>query len=341
MTVEQEQQKSKSLALLIPTLNLGPNGVPLVIGALDAPAKIAGVVVFQANYDCKGDYITIDYKAQADVHWTKRTGDRNNRYFGQYIFDECQLTMDLSSSKPGMVLAGEYACAFEFPIHPRKMPSSSIGKNGSVTYKVRATLHRGFPSTNIVQEQIVWVMNSRLPPPDKLLLESPVNMKQFKAKFLDKVPYVCTIPSDVLFLGQQVPITIKVQATEHRVQVVRAVIQLREYTTLIIKSDRKHDSKDILNIELNDGWPQAEAHQSWKRSIVVPFPGAPQLTPTLKSSIIEKSHKLKLIMAVKMDSNGTKELKVEMPVIITCPRPPGEPYPMFDLARYLDAVSSI
>ncbi|KAG0262199.1 hypothetical protein BG011_000250 [Mortierella polycephala] len=249
--------------------------------------------------------------------------------------------MDLSSSKPGTVLAGEYACTFEFPIHPQKMPSSSIGTHGSVTYKVRATLHRGFPSTNVVREQIVWVMNSRLPPPGKLLLDSPVNMKQLNAKFLDKVPYICVIPSDVLFLGQQVPITIKVQATEHRVQVVRATIQLREYTTLIIESDRKHDSKGILNIELNDGWPLTEAHQSWKRSIVVPFPGAPQLTPTLKSTIIEKSHKLRLIMTVKMDSNSTNEHKVEIPIIITGPRPPGEPYPMFDLARYLDAVSFI
>ncbi|KAF9983240.1 hypothetical protein BGZ75_005301 [Mortierella antarctica] len=336
-----QEVKSKALVLSIPTLGKGPGGMPLFVGACDAPTKIAGTVKFFSNYNCKGDTIRIRYKAKAKVAWSKRSGNKTTHYRGELLFDEADQEMALPMAKEGVVLAGRYECPFEFPVDPSVMPCSSRGTYGSVTYTVVATLVRGFPSTNVVREQTVWVLNSCLPRPQRPLPDAPMSATRFNGTFANNVPYICAIPSKVLYLGQQVPITLKVLPHQFPVQVASAVIKLKQYTTLSVKTGRKIDSKDILNIIVNDGWPMARARESWKRTVVVPLPGAPELTPTVNTAILEKSHKLKLIMQVRVGNSGSREMRVEMPVIITGPRPAGEPYPSFDLSQYLSCVESI
>ena len=227
------------------------------------------------------------------------------------MFDERSFQVKLTHPKVGTVTAGNYASKFEIPIHPNT-PCSSKGTYGWMTYKIRAILVRSFPSINVVHEQKIWVMTSLLPQPQRPLSETPVTMSRFNGTFLNRVPYICVIPSEVLFLGQQVPVTFKCSGVSNtHLQVVSATIKLKQYTTLTVKTGRKIDSKDILNSRVDDGWPHAVNGQGWQRTVVVSMPGAPQLTPTVISPLIEKTHKLKLILQVSSPNAGTRELRVE------------------------------
>ncbi|KAF9354403.1 hypothetical protein BGX26_007774 [Mortierella sp. AD094] len=338
----QKQENSKELKLSIPTPGKGPGGVPLVVGAFDAPGMIKGAVSFECNYDCKGSDIIIRYTALAEVRWTTRSNNKTTHYRGRHLYDEKILQMALPHPQEGKVSAGKYLCPFNFPVDAMNIPSSFVGTYAWMTYKVQATLVRKFPSVNLVREQIVWVLSSALPRPERPLVDTPTQMTRYNGVLMKIVPYICVIPSNVIYLGQQVPITIKILPAESPVQVVSGVVKLKQYTTLNVKGGEKSDKKDLLNITLKDGWPQAEARQSWQRTIVVPFPGAPQATPSISSSMVTKSHKLKLILDAKIGKNGHKsQLRVEMPVKITGPRPAGEPYPSFDLHRYLACADKI
>ncbi|KAF9168899.1 hypothetical protein BGX21_011069 [Mortierella sp. AD011] len=207
--------------------------------------------------------------------------------------------------------------------------------------KVRWSI-RKFPSVNLVREQVVWVLNSALPRPERPLIDTPTQMTRYNGVLMKTVPYICIIPSNVIYLGQQVPITIKISPAESAVQVLTGVIKLKQYTTLNVRGGEKSSKKELLNVALKNGWPQAEAGNSWQRTIVVPVPGFPQVTPSISSPMITKSHILKLILDARIGMNGHRsELRVEMPVTITGPRPVGEPYPSFDLHRYLDYVDKI
>ncbi|KAG0331318.1 hypothetical protein BG005_005837, partial [Podila minutissima] len=62
--------KEKTLTIQINSMGTGPNGVPLLFGAPNQPAVISGNVLFENNYEAKGDDITIEYSAIAAVHWT-------------------------------------------------------------------------------------------------------------------------------------------------------------------------------------------------------------------------------------------------------------------------------
>lgn len=227
------------------------------------------------------------------------------------MFDERSFQVKLTHPKVGTVSAGNYASQFEIPIHP-ETPCSSKGTYGWMTYKIKAIMVRSFPSTNVVFEQKIWVMTSLLPRPQRPLSETPVTMSRFNGTFLNRIPYVCVIPSEVLFLGQQVPLTFKCSGVSNtHLQVVSAVVKLKQYTTLTVKTGRKIDSKDIVNSRVDDGWPHATNGEGWQRTVVVTMPGAPQLTPTVISPMIEKTHKLKLIMQVSSPNAGTRELRVE------------------------------
>ncbi|KAF8934991.1 hypothetical protein BGZ58_005311 [Dissophora ornata] len=334
--------KSKALTLSIPTPGKGPNNVPLFIGAVDAPARIKGMVNFNCNYDCKGNDIYINYIAVAEAKWSRRSGNRTYTYRGRQVFNEQNLRMALPHPSTGTVQAGQYAYSFDFPVDAKTTPSSFKGLYSWMTYRVRVTLVRSFPSLNVVREQTVWVLNSLIPRPERPLADTPVSMTQFSGVLMKTVPYICVIPSVLLYLGQQVPVTIKVQAASSPIFVQSAVIKLKQYSTLRVRSGTKTGKKELLNVPLDGGWPQAEVHKAWQRTVIVTLPGAPQLTPTVASTMITKVHKLKLIMQVRMGQHGQREeLRIEMPVVITGPRPPGEPYPSFDMPRYLASVNTI
>ncbi|KAG0347453.1 hypothetical protein BG004_007693 [Podila humilis] len=345
--------KEKSLTFHINSMGTGPKGAPLLYGTQDAPAVISGNVVFSNNYEAKGDDITIKYSAMAEVHWTTKSTQTSysngksttktvtHHHRAENVFDKQSFQMSLNHPKPGKIAEGKYNAPVNITINP-SFPSSSRGDHGWMRYKIKATLHRKFPSLNVVQECDIWVLNSCLPKPQ---LGLPMTMSRFNGVFNKLVPYVCVIPSEVLHLGQQVPITFKAFPTTDnsgaQLTVVSAIIKLKEYTNLKTVSRTKDESGDVMNITMNDGWPAVTPGQPWQRTIVVPLPSSPELTPTTTAECYVKTHKLKLIMQVRIGKGSKKELRVEMPVVITAPRPPGEAIPSFDLHRYLSCLNSV
>lgn len=220
--------------------------------------------------------------------------------------------MVLPHPKPGVVKAGEYACSFDFPVDAQSMPSSFKGTYAWMTYRVRAILVRKFPSTNVVRDQTVWILNTILPPPERPLVDGPVPMTRYSGNLKNLVDWICVIPSNILYLSQQVPITIKILPSSVPVHVASAVIKLKQYTNLVVRSGSKSDTKELFAVSLKDGWPEPEINKSWQRTIVVSLPGSPQVTPTMKTPMISKIHNLKLIMQVKLGSRNEKhELRIE------------------------------
>ncbi|KAF9401516.1 hypothetical protein BGZ94_005194 [Podila epigama] len=139
-------------------------------------------------------------------------------------------------------------------------------------------------------------------------------MSRFNGTFNKVVPYVCVIPSDILHLAQQVPITFKALPTLNNgpsLQIVSAIVKLKQYTSLTAGRETKYDSKDVMNIFMNDGWPVAVQGQPWKRTIVVPLPTAPKVSPTTNAGCYVKTHRLKLIMQARIGNGSAKELRIE------------------------------
>ncbi|KAG0324383.1 hypothetical protein BGZ99_001899 [Dissophora globulifera] len=335
------EKKQKSLELSIPSALKGPNDLPLFIGTVDSKTAISGVVSFKCNYDCKGGDISILFTATAWTQWSTMVGRRVVEHDGRKTYAHEPLKMTLPHAKDGVIKAGEYSLPFQFPIDATTMPSSFKDPFSWMTYKVDVTLTRKFPSADITREQVVWVTHSLLPPPLPTLPDAPVARTIFQGILADTVHYICAIPSERLYMGQSVPVTIKIMPSEFPVLVDTAVIKLKQYSTLWVKGVDKSSKQLVLKMPLDDGWPFADP-KGWQRTAIVTMPVAPGITPSLKSPMITKFHTLKLIMQVKMGpKREKKELRVEMPVYITGPRPPGDPYPSFDFNHYMENIKFI
>ncbi|KAI8599839.1 hypothetical protein EDD21DRAFT_405717 [Dissophora ornata] len=248
-------RKLKSLEIEIPSYELSPNGAPVIYSCVDMPATVHGRVIFEANYECKGHDIVIEYSAMALARWQENRGQSSVACSGVTRFDRKSFLMKLrhdptlphipstqaltvvennaeaypsstSSVPPGAsrrerivaavknprtnVLPERYVGEFAITINP-KHPSSCKVYYGHVTYLIRATLHRAFPSRNIVREQKLWVFNTSLPKPTAgIPIDYPTSWQKYSGFFEGKMPYTCILPPSPIYPGQSVPVLIKI-----------------------------------------------------------------------------------------------------------------------------------
>ncbi|KAG0003054.1 hypothetical protein BGZ65_002087 [Modicella reniformis] len=141
-------------------------------------------------------------------------------------------------------------------------------------------------------------------------------------------------------LGQPVPLTIRfdpfLSSSGHFGQeliVVSATIKLKQYTRLWHRWDVKTETKELLALPVNDGWQQSA--NGMQRTILVDIPHAPRLSCTTYTRPVQKKHVLKLIMRVRTSTMQPwpRELRVEMEVNVTGPRPPNDA-PLEELPPY-------
>ena len=217
---------------------------------------------------------------------------------------------------------------FQIELEPN-LPPTLEGKHGWFHYRFKAHLARDFPRRDMAIKQCVWVYSSSLAEGQILRMGSRV----YKTLWQDILPVTCTLPSDLLYQGQVVPLKVQVGAfidsSPFRGQTLiidSAMVKMKQYTVLmeprkLYTSKRKHKKTVfILPVMNNPGneaevWNPSQSNQGFERTIMVELPGARQLAADLESKALNKSHCLKLIMMVRpsgsTDPKDAKELRVE------------------------------
>lgn len=176
-------------------------------------------------------------------------------------------------------------------------------------------------------KKLVWVYSSTLPDPRTAVQPSP---KVYSQVWNDVLPFSCSIPSDVLYQGQSLPIKVDFEPflddsilRGQELIVVSAVIKLKQYTTLIEKkkllTSKRTQKKSVITLPVNDGW--ALSSQGFSRTLNVDIPDARALAATLESEALCKRHTLKLIMMIRtntMTEKEAKELRMESKCLLYC-----------------------
>ncbi|KAF9331097.1 hypothetical protein BG006_006013 [Podila minutissima] len=325
-----DKDSEKSIAVHFHNQQLGPDGQPLYFHTPEAPAVIKGYVEFRAAKDTNGDDIVFNFQARAESKWTEQHGKATITFHGLQIMQEQTWDIKLNHKKPKTIAAGVTRYEFEVELQPG-LPASLEGKYGWFHYRFAAKLHRGFPHRNMAAKKLVWVYSSTLPDPRTLAVQPPP--KVYKQVWNDVLPFSCSIPSDVLYQGQNLPIKVDFGPflddsilRGQELIVVSAVIKLKQYTTLIEKkkllTSKRNRKKAVITLPVNDGWELSS--QGFSRTLHVDIPDARTLAATLESDALRKRHTLKLIMMIRTNTTTekeAKELRMEMDVQVTAPRP--------------------
>lgn len=172
-------------------------------------------------------------------------------------------------------------------------------------------MQRDFPFRNMAAKQLVWVYSSSIREQ-----EVPVP-KVYKEVWDDVLPVTCTLPSDTLYQGQIVPLTIRIDPflensiyKDQELTIMSALVKMKQYTTLReprMLDKKMREKKVVFELPVMEGWPVTS--QGFERTVMVELPGARQLAASIETVPVTKTHILKLIMMVRAGSMEEKEVK--------------------------------
>ncbi|KAF9959139.1 hypothetical protein BGZ72_010268 [Mortierella alpina] len=311
------------------TGTIGPRELPLVYGNQDAITLLHATVSFESNHDCKAKAIEIMFKAAVKTGFFSKD-EASRKHEGEQIFYSKQWTLDVERPKPGYISKGNYARQCSVVLDP-SLPSSSESPYGSMKYIFEARLKGakgiGIARTDHVVTQEVWVLNSCLPPLDTLpLVADPLKAEE---QWENVLRYSFSVPSNVLYLGQVVPVTLQLDpfmtasAYEGEEAVVSsASFTLREtklFRAMFVRDTHRTQVK-LLHIPVNAGWPQSV--DGWARTIHITLPSSPAMSTDLRSKYLDITHTLEVVVEFKTGTmNKPEKLRALFDIQITAPRP--------------------
>ncbi|KAF9438006.1 hypothetical protein BGZ76_010210 [Entomortierella beljakovae] len=289
-----EKDNSKSISLHFQSPQFGPDSQPLYFSTPESPAE----------------------------HY----GEAHVRFHSIVNLQGKSWEVKLTRSDPKTISPG--VTRYDFTVNlDSELPPSVHGQRGWFHYRFKACIRRDFPRRDMAVKQLVWVYSS------SIRANEVPQPKVYRQVFNDMMPFSCTLPSEVLYQGQSVPLTVQFDPFRsgsplcgEKLIIMSAHVKMKQYTRLFDKKflkKRRNEKKVVfvLPVAVND-WPQTD--QGFTKTIMVDLPGARKLAASLDTEPVTKSHCLKLIMMVRtssMSEKEAKEVRMEMDVRITSPRP--------------------
>ncbi|KAG0369322.1 hypothetical protein BC939DRAFT_507024 [Gamsiella multidivaricata] len=326
------KDSDKSISLHFDTPELGPEGQPLYYSTPETPAVIRGHVEFRTVKPTNGGDIAVTFEARSEAEWTENHGESVASYHAISRLQEKSWDVKLNRIDAKTISPGVTRYNFEVQLDS-ELPPSIEGKRGWFHYRFKAHIRRDFPRRDMAVKQLVWVYSS------SIRANEQIQPKVYSSILNDIVPFTCTLPSNVLYQGQIVPLTVLFEPFRensiHKGQeliVVGAAVKLKQYTTLAerrklknksLGTSRKKEKKVVIHLPVAaEEWPQTS--QGFTKTIMVEPPGARQLAASIETEPLIKTYCLKLIMKVRtnlMSDKEAKEVRMEMNIKITSPRP--------------------
>ncbi|KAF9175231.1 hypothetical protein BGX21_005857 [Mortierella sp. AD011] len=321
-----DKDNDKSISIHFHSPELGPDSQPLYYSTPESPAIVTGHVEFRSVKPTNGSDITLTFEARSECKWTEQHGKSSVHFHYIVPLQEKSWDIKLNRSNPKTISPGVVRYDFSVQLDP-ELPPSIEGRRGWFHYRFKALICRDFPRRNMAVKQLIWVYSSSI-----RVNEQP-QPKIYRQVFNDMMPFSCTLPSDVLYQDQIVPLTVQFDPFRdssilrgQQLIVMSAIVKLKQYTTLCDKKFLGKTRKEkkvvfILPVSVED-WPHTE--QGFTKTIMVDLPDARKLAASIETVPLTKTHCLKLIMMVRTSATTekeAKEIRMEMDVKITSPRP--------------------
>ncbi|KAG0341824.1 hypothetical protein BG000_007879 [Podila horticola] len=301
----------------------GPREAIIFYGQPDRPTVVRCTVRFTTNYECKGDCIELCFTGRAVSSWSEGEDSRS----GRDVFHRQVWELPVKHPRPGRIAPGSYQASFDAILSPTS-PSTSETNGGRVTYLVEAKLRRSW-SLNLDELQRIWYSATSLPPAS---VDPIVTVGSCSGVWRDTLPYSIIIPSEILCLGQLVPVTFRLgpllassPMAGQPIRLIGPKLRLKQYAHVATTSGNSTAVRKKVVVDLVLAhWPKNWVVE-YQDTVLVQLPTLPDLAPTTETSVYSVRHSLNLAVGIGM--NGmVGVMKVKVKVNITGPRPPAE-YP--------------
>ncbi|TNN67020.1 Arrestin domain-containing protein 3 [Liparis tanakae] len=121
---------------------------------------LTGKVTLALLKETPVESLTVKAKGDADVSWTKKSGDRTHTYSAHKRYFKLKQFLIPEDSRETVVPKGIHVYKFSLHIPPGSMPSSFKGSHGKIVYKLEVKLSRSWRMDRTVQKDIRFVSKS-------------------------------------------------------------------------------------------------------------------------------------------------------------------------------------
>lgn len=222
---------------------------------------------------------------------------------GKDVFHRQVWELPVNQPRPGRIAPGSYEASFD-AILPPTYPSSSETKGGRVTYLVEAKLRRRW-SLDVIELQRIWYSATSL---SLLPLAQPImTVESCAGVWRDALPYSIIIPSETLFLGQLVPVTIRLgpllansPVAGQAIRLINPRLRLKQYADLTTSSGNSTAVRKKVVVDLTLAhWPKI-AVVEYQNTVLMQLPTLPELVPTTRMTVYSVRHSLNLMVGIAM-----------------------------------------
>ncbi|KAF9111222.1 hypothetical protein BGX27_005224 [Mortierella sp. AM989] len=304
MTMAGEKEKKLELEVLNGEAT-GPDGSYLYYGVPEGITVIRGKVRFRTNYECKREGIQYKFFGMSSCSFS----DGEDTVSGKMTLFERVWFMDVKRpTKQHKISPGQYEEFFEVHL-PGTLPSTILDKHARISYVIEARLVRKW-SLDVILTKEIWFQSTTLSSPFAAgnlpySLASPTTSTTFGC-WRNALPCSMTLPSQVLYMGQAVPITIRLdqflpssKMVGKGFKMLRPRLRLKQYQTLTSSSGNTSTSRykaNVVDIGL-DHWPTQEVSQ-FQDTIIMRLPMMPVLSPSTDTDVYKIRHSINLILGV-------------------------------------------
>ncbi|KAF9574554.1 hypothetical protein EC968_006167 [Mortierella alpina] len=240
----------------------------------------------------------------------------DDSYQGKHVV--CEERWQLAVKKPDKIKKispGQYEASFEISL-PSTLPPSSHNSYGGVGYVLKARLVRQW-SLNVTVHKQIWFLPTLLRAPT----DGPsLTMATSSGHWRDALPYSISFPSDILHVGQTVPVTIRLgrflqtsRVAGKGYRLSKPVLRLKQYASLKTtgSAPQSHKKKSyVVDMEL-EHWPRMEV-LDFQDTVLLKLPLMPELTPTTDTPVYAVRHSVNLMLGIHvLGLGGTMKVKGE------------------------------
>ena len=137
----QNDEKSKSLTIVILTPYRGPGNLPAVFITPEERGVIRGFVEFQSAKDIQGGDLDLAFRVKSEARWSRQRGEHRHVYHSKQVLQRQAWNIPIRHTRHGVVAAGNTRFHFEAFLDPQS-PSSIQGRRGWLNYRLRRSEER-------------------------------------------------------------------------------------------------------------------------------------------------------------------------------------------------------
>ncbi|XP_029296376.1 arrestin domain-containing protein 3-like isoform X2 [Cottoperca gobio] len=225
-------------------------------GTFSEGDTLTGKLTLALLKETKIECLFVKAKGDADVRWTKKSGDHTKTYSAHNRYFKLKQFLTPEDCKDTVLPRGCHVFNFSLKIPPKSMPSSFKGSHGKIVYTLEAKLSRSWKLDRTVEQIIQFVSKSYQN--INSMMSPQIDSKKKEMGLFSKGHVDMEVKLDRMGYAQGESIVIVARINNASSSEMIPKFRLIQEMVYHAKGSTKHEAHNILKVVGDDIKPQTQ-----------------------------------------------------------------------------------